>query len=782
MFFQILKKDLKRKKAMNVILLLFIILATTFLSGSVSSLITVANAVDYFGEVTNVSDYFVITNADERVDAWAEESENIKDYEKADMIMLTQDVYHNDKKVNLGAKSLVTVLNSKYNFVVNKKNKRINKVEKGQIILNNATAEKNNLSIGDVLKCNYCGINMEFELVDICKDMVFGSASMGSPRILVNEEDFKTMTSKEWINVFSFYSIQTDDVDALEKDLNSKGFPIQTSISLTMLRGVFVLDMMVAAILTIVSVILIIIAFLVLRFTITFTVQEDYKEIGIMKAIGLKNTSIQKIYLIKYIFISLIGVIIGIGAGIPFSDLMISSIKNNMALESATVHLAINILCGVIIFVVILAFCWLCIGKLRKFTAMQAIRFGVSGQRFKKKSHLSLHKSKVPTLIFMAINDIMSETKRYIMLIIVFILGSLLIILPLNAANTLADESLIKMFGIEKCGVFIDDGQLTQYGMERDKEKLSARIDELEKIYADNGVDVELYIDCWYYPSIYKDGKDDAFALAGIQTLNYDPEDLIFAEGEVPKEENEIAISSMIMEQKGYKVGDTVHVIIGPEEKEYKITGSMTSMMNMGHTVRFSPKAKLDFNYVVSVMNFQGNFAKGADTSKNLKLMKKATPDYKILSCKDYAGTLVGSVTDSIDAIKMFVIILVLIINCLITVLMVKTFLVKDVGGISLLKNLGFSNKSIRVWQMLRILIVLVLAILVSIPISIPLNNVANNLSFGMMGAKNVESVVVVFEVFVICPLVLLVGTAVSALLSSGGIKKISFREINNIE
>ena len=45
----------------------------------------------------------------------------------------------------------------------------------------------------------------------------------------------------------------------------------------------------IAAILIIVSVCLILISFLVLRFTIVFTLQEDFKEIGIMKAIGIRD-------------------------------------------------------------------------------------------------------------------------------------------------------------------------------------------------------------------------------------------------------------------------------------------------------------------------------------------------------------------------------------------------------------------------------------------------------------------------------------------------------------
>ena len=43
MFLKILKKDLKRSKTMNIILFLFIILATTFVASGLNNVISVIN-------------------------------------------------------------------------------------------------------------------------------------------------------------------------------------------------------------------------------------------------------------------------------------------------------------------------------------------------------------------------------------------------------------------------------------------------------------------------------------------------------------------------------------------------------------------------------------------------------------------------------------------------------------------------------------------------------------------------------------------------------------------
>lgn len=60
MFFRILKKDLKRKKTMNIIILLFVILATMFVASSVNNILTVTNGLNYYFEKAGLTqDYFI---------------------------------------------------------------------------------------------------------------------------------------------------------------------------------------------------------------------------------------------------------------------------------------------------------------------------------------------------------------------------------------------------------------------------------------------------------------------------------------------------------------------------------------------------------------------------------------------------------------------------------------------------------------------------------------------------------------------------------------------------
>ena len=61
MYLRILRRDLKRKRTMNLILLLFIVLATMFAASSVNNIISVTTALDNYLEMAEAPDYFGAT-------------------------------------------------------------------------------------------------------------------------------------------------------------------------------------------------------------------------------------------------------------------------------------------------------------------------------------------------------------------------------------------------------------------------------------------------------------------------------------------------------------------------------------------------------------------------------------------------------------------------------------------------------------------------------------------------------------------------------------------------
>ena len=64
MYLRILKKDMKRKKTMNVILLLFVVLATMFSASSINNIIAVTGGIDSYLDKAGIGDYVIIASKD----------------------------------------------------------------------------------------------------------------------------------------------------------------------------------------------------------------------------------------------------------------------------------------------------------------------------------------------------------------------------------------------------------------------------------------------------------------------------------------------------------------------------------------------------------------------------------------------------------------------------------------------------------------------------------------------------------------------------------------------
>lgn len=62
MHLNILRKDLKRKKTMNIILLISIILASMFASSSMNNLLSITTAMDSYVRKSELADYTVYLN------------------------------------------------------------------------------------------------------------------------------------------------------------------------------------------------------------------------------------------------------------------------------------------------------------------------------------------------------------------------------------------------------------------------------------------------------------------------------------------------------------------------------------------------------------------------------------------------------------------------------------------------------------------------------------------------------------------------------------------------
>lgn len=789
MYLNILKKDLKRKKAMNVILLVFIILATMFVSSSVNNILTVTTALDNYFEMADMPDYLVTTmnkNLSVDIDEEINSADAVERYEIEDVLFLSPVnlIFENDE-INIPGGTNIVQSDISLNYFLSD-GSILETVKPGELYMTESKAEAYGVEIGDKLTIELNGASCVVTLKDKVKDALFGSNQVNFTRFIISEEDYSRLIAPEDTKNFyggSLVYIHSSDVESVLTQIK----PLLDNSILPMDRAfmkfTYIFDMIVVGLLLVVSLILIAIAFVVLHFTITFTLSEEFREIGVMKAIGISNFKIRGLYLVKYMGLSVIGAIIGLILSFPFGKMLMSVSSQTIIIGNSN-PIILNILCAVLVIAVILLFCYGCTGKVKKLSPIDAIRNGQTGERFRKKSIMSLGKSKLGTTPFLALNDIVSAPKRYSIITLTFMLCLSLIFMLSNTVATMNSGSLSTTFGWADCDIYLDSKVAMNAMTEDGHEYLEKHLDDMEKTLADNGMPSKCYYETVFnLPVVYGENESNVCIYHGTGTTMDMYE---YTAGAMPKNTNEIAITRLSADKIKADIGDTVTMKTIDGDKEYIITAFFQSMNQQGDGIRLHSDEEINYIQANGCVSTQIMFTDNPDDKeieRRIDEIQRIFPDYEnIETCAEMTSDMLG-VTETLDAVKSLVAILTIVLSALITVLMERSFIAKETGEIALMKAIGTRNSKIYNYHALRFLFVGVIAIIIAEILSMPLTHLCIDPIFRMMGMElAVDYIVNPLELFLIFPAIILATTTLSALLTSLYTRKIKSSDTANIE
>lgn len=363
------------------------------------------------------------------------------------------------------------------------------------------------------------------------------------------------------------------------------------------------------------------------------------------------------------------------------------------------------------------------------------------------------------TSFYLACNDVAAHPKRYLVLAMIFLIGTLLILLPLKAVHTLKDKSIIRTFNVQSSSIFIDTGKLEKYMTDENNELLTADLKEIKQELKKNGLIAEVWAETDYRVSCYGEEPEENVSYFTMQQVGKEEDDYDVLEGKVPVLPNEVMITEKTAEELSVGIGDSVFYQYEDKTEEFIITGIYQSMMNMGNGFRIGKNAKMHAP-LSGVFDIQA----------------------KIETSREWMEVMIGDISGALDRLELFILGIVLGINVLITMLTMKTLITRERGEIAMLKSIGFSDRSIKGWQSIRILIVLCFSILSGILLSAPLGKVTIAPLFAIMGATSIELITKPMEVYVVYPLIMLMVTGIAAYLCASQIKKVDLKEINTLE
>ena len=762
MLLKMLKKDFLRNKIITVAVFIFIMLSAILISSGSNMFIDLSNSINYLFEKSNAP-HFVQYHSGEfnqtDIDEWTQKNELVKIQQTAESINIHEsNVYFKD---NLTAEedSVMEMgfvkQNDFFDFLLDLQSQVIY-VSKGEIAVPIYYMQKENLKIGDALRIINDKAQLEFKVVSFIRDVQMNPSIISSKRFVVSDTDFENL--KENFGVIEYQiGFQLHDPGKISEftnsyrlsDLPQKGPTIDYKLLKTLNA---LTDGLIAAVIMFISLLLNIVALLCLRFTILATIEEDYKEIGVMKAIGILPPDIKRLYISKYFVMAAGACVSGYILSLFLNKIFSANIMLYIgSAPKSIVQLIIPFLATGLIFFIVLFFCMLTLRRFNRITAVEALRLGNTGESYTGKSFFPFNKNRFFNVnIFMGLRDVLLRFRLYALLFFVFFICTFIIIVPINFLNTIQSPEFVTYMGMGRSDILINLGQ-TDNIIERFEDMVT---------YIEKDSAVEKFspsITC-KFNIINKDGYEESL-IVGTGDFTVFP--LEYLEGTAPVRDNEIALSYLIAGEFEKSVGENIQLVVNNQIKMMQVSGIYQDITNGGKTAKapIAPNHETALWYMVSL-------DVKTDIGEKIDEYTEAFYPAKITDIDGYLDQTFGNTTGQLKLLTLLAVLIAVLVAMLITSLFLKMLIAKDSSQIVIMKSLGFSLKDIRLQYITRALVVLNAGIILGTVFSNTIGQSMIGAILSMVGASNIEFIINPVHAYILSPIALIIIVTITTLLS----------------
>jgi putative ABC transport system permease protein len=638
-------------------------------------------------------------------------------------------------------------------------------VEAGEIGVPVFYAEEFHIKVGNNITLKEGGYNKEFTVSTIIRDASMNAALTSSKRFLISNTDMKDLSQNmgEWEYCFEFLLKDRTQASVLQKDYVDGGLPqggvAVTGSLLTMLNALSY--GLVAFIIIAISFLLIIIALLCLSYIIRATLAEENVTIGEMKAIGFSTRAIERLYLTKYIILTLLAGIVGYILAIPFGNFFSKSVVRYCGYGTKLWGIWIYPFIGILLLgLIVILKCQRILRKNLKGTVIQLMH---QKEQMKKEGHFSLPaKGMSNRNVTMALGELKCKWKEYVVLFFVFVFATFLILLPMNMKNTIENPNFITYMGVGKCDVRID----LQYS-----ENLIQQKDTILS-YLRKDSDISKY-------SIYENGyvqlqnKEGELDYVRIQNGDESVFELSYLEGNAPANSQEIALSSLEASQLDKKVGDNVTGVYQGKELTFLVSGIYQDITYGGKTA----KAAVDFaKEDVDVYIIYLDVLDGVSIPDKVKELRGILTDGKITPISEFVSQTLGGITKNLTMVEVTSIIISFLLITLITAMFLQLITAREHKEVAIKKAMGFSNDDIRTQFGIRILVIQLAAILTGTILANSLGESIFGLMLSSVGASRIELLIEPVKSYLLCPILQIIIVVITVILGTKVVRNYHIR------
>lgn len=368
-FWKIVKNDFSRKKVITVAVFLFITMAVILGASATNITGNLIQSISQLKERAVPADITQMHAGEydqAEIDKFTkEQQEHIAMQET--MVLLNfegMNIHYSKNKTMAGTVQDISfvVQNKKFDFLLDLDNEKL-EVKEGEVAVPIYFMVEYDLKIGDMITVEAEGYRKEFVISEYVRDYEMNASLASSKRFVVNQVDYDEMLEKqtgELEYLIEFKLKENGDPQAVTTAYIEAGLPANgpTVGTTTFLMFNAMSDVAIAMVIILISILLIIISALCIKLSFLATIDEDLREIGVMKAMGISKKDIKKVYLTKYRAMSVAAGIIGY----LLSFAVVNMFSGNMRLYlssdlSGNLKYGLSLIAPLFVYVMIVMYC-----------------------------------------------------------------------------------------------------------------------------------------------------------------------------------------------------------------------------------------------------------------------------------------------------------------------------------------------------------------------------------------------------------------------------------------
>jgi len=783
MYYRMAARDFSRNRgvtgALLVLMMLSVVLATAS-AGTLVRLIGASGDLMSQADAPHVAQLHVGAFDQQEIDRWVEARSDVAHHQT--MLMLGVDganlFFDGEPQTASIQQNSLVVPNAERDLLLDLDNRPIIQVEPGTIVLPVYHQVQSGLEVGDIVRITGAGgFATDLTIAGFARDSIMNPAIASSKRLAVAPEDFDEVRAHtgevEQLVEFWLHDPATQSA-GFQKAYQDAGLPQagQMVDSRTFRILTMIGDGMVAAVVILVSMLLLVVGLLCLRFSFLAAVEQDSREIGVLKAIGVAPRDVRRIYLTKYALLAGIASVAGLAGGLALTPLLTRNITRYMGAASGFANWIVPILAGVLIFAMLVGFVLVLLRRFGSISAVTALRAGATSQP--RATRLRLHRSRMPVQVRLGTMDVIARWPVYLLLFVVFAVSTFIMIVPVNSATTATAPGFINYMGIGTVDLRIDlrhddatsqelfDRAVQQLGSEADVSAISPMITTRNDTVDRDGIAASLYIE------------------NGDHTLL----PLTYADGRAPTTDSEIALSLLALHQSGRKLGDSVPIAVGGRVNDLTIVGSYQDITNGGSTAKsvLHTDGEEVMWYVIGV-----ELADGTDATAAAQDYGEQLAPAKVAAIEQWRSQTLGPIADQITIAAGLSALAAIALAILMTALFARMLLARDAGQIAIQRAIGADDTGLRQQYLTRILLVLVLGVVVGTLAANTIGEMLFNLMFEAMfggfemlgqGTSRIDFTVNPLLAYLLLPVALLTAVTVATITSSRSISTASISSL----